>query len=54
MPFRQAHAQRQKAVFWRTGQIVNVCGTLPCLGDGYDGTPDASGAMPPNALQRGE
>ncbi len=54
MPFRQADAQRQKAVFWRTGQIVNVCGALPCLGDGYDGTPDDSGAMQPNALQGGE
>ncbi len=39
MPFRQANAQQQKADFWRSGQIENVCGALPCLGDGYDGTP---------------
>ncbi len=39
MTFMQAIAQRQKADFWRTGQINDVCGAMPCLGDGYDGTP---------------
>jgi hypothetical protein len=39
MPFGQRLARDQKATFWRTGQVVNVCGELPCFGDGYDGTP---------------
>jgi hypothetical protein len=46
MPFLQANAQQQKAGFWRSGQIENVCGVLPCLGDGYDGTPGDFSAMP--------
>jgi hypothetical protein len=39
MPFDQRAARDQKAYFWRTGQIENVCGGEPCYGDGYDGTP---------------
>ncbi|MDE0951655.1 MAG: hypothetical protein OSA45_10315 [Halioglobus sp.] len=39
MPMGQTRAWEQKAVFWRTGEVVNVCGAQPCFGDGYDGTP---------------
>ncbi len=39
MTFRQANGQKQKADFWRTGRVTNVCGTTACLADGYDGTP---------------
>ena len=39
MPFGQRAARDQKATFWRTGEVVNVCGGEPCYGDGYDGTP---------------
>ena len=39
MPIGQAAAWEQKATFWRTGQVINVCGAQPCYGDGYDGTP---------------
>jgi hypothetical protein len=39
MPMGQTSAWEQKAVFWRTGEVVNVCGAQPCFGDGYDGTP---------------
>ena len=39
MPITQPGAWEQKATFWRTGEIINVCGAQPCLGDGYDGTP---------------
>lgn len=39
MPMSQDDAWVQKATFWRTGQVVNVCGANPCFGDGYDGTP---------------
>lgn len=39
MPMREDNAWVQKATFWRTGQIINVCGATPCYGDGYDGTP---------------
>ncbi|MEM0954930.1 MAG: hypothetical protein AAGI24_12385 [Pseudomonadota bacterium] len=39
MPFGQRAARDQKAHFWRTGEVINVCGATACLGDGYDGTP---------------
>jgi hypothetical protein len=39
MPIGQPGAWEQKATFWRTGQVINVCGTEPCYADGYDGTP---------------
>jgi hypothetical protein len=39
MPVTQPGAWEQKATFWRTGQVVNVCGAQPCYADGYDGTP---------------
>ncbi|MDJ0877253.1 MAG: hypothetical protein QNI86_01520 [Halieaceae bacterium] len=39
MTFGQKAARDQKAAFWRTGQVVNVCGETACFGDGYDGTP---------------
>ncbi|MFT6289117.1 MAG: hypothetical protein ACJA09_003884 [Alcanivorax sp.] len=39
MPIGQTTAWEQKATFWRTGQVINVCGAQPCYGDGYDGTP---------------
>ncbi len=39
MPFAQRAARDQKAAFWRTGTVVNVCGGEACYGDGYDGTP---------------
>lgn len=39
MPIGQESAWTQKATFWRTGIVVNVCGAQPCYGDGYDGTP---------------
>lgn len=39
MPIGQAAAWAQKAEFWRSGQVINVCGSEPCYGDGYDGTP---------------
>ena len=39
MPFLQRAARDQKATFWRTGEIINVCGGEPCYGDGHDGTP---------------
>lgn len=39
MPMGQTSAWEQKAVFWRTGEVVNVCGAQPCFGAGYDGTP---------------
>jgi hypothetical protein len=39
MPFRQRNAWQQKADFWRTGTVENVCGPTACLADGYDGTP---------------
>jgi hypothetical protein len=39
MPFDQRPARDQKAAFWRTGEIINVCGGEACYGDGYDGTP---------------
>jgi hypothetical protein len=39
MPFGQRAARDQKAAFWRTGEVINVCGGEACYGDGYDGTP---------------
>ena len=39
MPVTQPGAWEQKATFWRTGQVLNVCGAQPCYADGYDGTP---------------
>lgn len=39
MPVGQESAWTQKATFWRTGVVINVCGSQPCYGDGYDGTP---------------
>ncbi|MEH6517608.1 MAG: hypothetical protein V7742_13050 [Halioglobus sp.] len=39
MPLGQPGNWQQKATFWRTGQVINVCGNQPCLADGYDGTP---------------
>jgi hypothetical protein len=39
MPLGQPGNWQQKATFWRTGQVINVCGAQACLGDGYDGTP---------------
>lgn len=39
MPVGQDSAWEQKATFWRTGEVVNVCGAQSCFGDGYDGTP---------------
>ena len=39
MPFSQRAARDQKARFWRTGEVINVCGATACFGDGYDGTP---------------
>ena len=39
MPLGQPGAWEQKATFWRTGQVINVCGAEPCYADGYDGTP---------------
>ncbi len=39
MPMGQTRAWEQKAVFWRTGEVVNICGAQACFGDGYDGTP---------------
>jgi hypothetical protein len=39
MPMTQDATWVQKASFWRTGQVINVCGATPCYADGYDGTP---------------
>ena len=39
MPIGQPGAWRQKATFWRTGEVIDVCGLEPCYGDGYDGSP---------------
>ncbi|MCX2981654.1 hypothetical protein EYC98_12350 [Halieaceae bacterium IMCC14734] len=39
MPFSQEPAWQQKGHFWRTGEVLNVCGASACFGDGYDGTP---------------
>ncbi len=39
MPLGQTRVWEQKATFWRTGTIINVCGSSACLADGYDGTP---------------
>jgi hypothetical protein len=39
MPIGQDSAWVQKATFWRTGTVINVCGSVPCYADGYDGTP---------------
>ena len=50
MPITQPGAWEQKATFWRTGQVLNVCGAQPCYADGYDGTPgvyDPDNAPPP-------
>ncbi len=47
MPFQQRAARDQKANFWRTGEVINVCGGEPCYGDGYDGTPGEY-SPPPN------
>jgi hypothetical protein len=44
MPMGQDNAWVQKATFWRTGQVLNVCGANPCYGDGYDGTPGFYGS----------
>ncbi|MEM6544662.1 MAG: hypothetical protein AAF680_07145 [Pseudomonadota bacterium] len=39
LPLAQSNALDQRAHFWRTGDVINVCGATPCLADGYDGTP---------------
>lgn len=39
MPFSQLPGWQQKGHFWRTGEVINVCGATACFGDGYDGTP---------------
>jgi hypothetical protein len=39
MPFGQRPGWQQKGAFWRTGEVINVCGATACLADGYDGTP---------------
>lgn len=39
MPIGQPGAWEQKNTFWRSGDVINVCGAQPCYGDGYDGTP---------------
>ncbi len=39
MTFGQRAARDQKAAFWRSGEVINVCGETACFGDGYDGTP---------------
>jgi hypothetical protein len=39
MPMTQHATWLQKATFWRTGRVINVCGAVPCYADGYDGTP---------------
>lgn len=39
MPMTQQNAWVQKATFWRSGRVLNVCGATPCYADGYDGTP---------------
>ncbi|MEM8563073.1 MAG: hypothetical protein AAGF57_12595 [Pseudomonadota bacterium] len=39
MPIRQPAAWKQKAEYWRSGRVIDVCGDTPCLGDGYNGTP---------------
>jgi hypothetical protein len=38
-PLSQDRIWEQKATFWRTGHVINVCGATPCYADGYDGTP---------------
>jgi hypothetical protein len=39
MPIGQPGTWEQKNTFWRTGEVINVCGAQPCYADGYDGTP---------------
>ncbi|MEH6591836.1 MAG: hypothetical protein V7746_16365 [Halioglobus sp.] len=39
MPLGQLGNWEQKATFWRTGMVIDVCGATPCLADDYDGTP---------------
>ena len=39
LPLGQPGNWEQKATFWRTGTVIDVCGSRACLADGYDGTP---------------
>ncbi len=48
MTFGQRAARDQKAAFWRSGQVINVCGETACFGDGYDGTPGEYTPPAPN------
>ena len=51
LPLGQPGAWQQKATFWRTGTVIDVCGSQACLADGYDGTP---GVYDPENAPAGE